>query len=228
MDTGAALAALLAWAATLDAPVAQAPAAIPERVVLTVDLADVSRGQDKAWLSRPAGASALDFALGLDAQGLAWVKFRQGGRIAAHPWTRLQPPGVEESFPGGRFLLRAAGSIVEARPLPEGGAVGATSLGELVELLYGTARRVRFEPVEYALAYESGESLPPSLCLVRRDREGRHWVTHRSLEELRGKVNWFLAVDGVLFGMRLEASALHFVSKPVPAGDWRAAEAPLR
>lgn len=184
-------------------------------VFLRLSLNEISRSQERAFVSHPVGRGSMEFALGFAPKYESWIKFRQGGKTAAHGLKRLET-GVEEDFPVERYRLTFGNGSVRAFPVrPPQEPQARVPMGEMLDSLYNKGLHVHFPYVEYAVLYEDGGVLPPSVALLRLDHEGTYWLTHKETKELKW-IFWFLAVDGTMYGMRLEGMDLVFHSKPVP------------
>ena len=50
---------------------------------------------------------------------------------------------------------------------------------------------------------------------MRRDQEGRYYYSLTGDVQAAAAPRWLLAVNGVLYGLKVEESALLFVAKPI-------------
>jgi len=233
MGTGAAFLSLLMTAQTVGVDLGRmdSPAAVPTAVplvqaapqpVLRLALADISRDQERAAQWHPVGRGQVGFVLALGPEDL-WAKLRQGDAAAAWPLPRLEG-GADADFPVEPYRFLYENGNIRALPLAEPQSPQAiVSVPSLLRGLYDASLRVLFTPVEYSVLYEDGALAPASITLLREDREGRLWATYKPVAEL-GKMHWFLAIDGVMFGMKLEGPELVFYSQPVPAKGFQARE----
>ncbi|MBI5240453.1 MAG: hypothetical protein HY926_08260 [Elusimicrobia bacterium] len=195
------------------APAAAQPAPKP---ILRVPLKEIVVQQERAAEQAQVGRGSIDFKLGLDPQADLWVKFKQGNRAAAHALADLEK-GVDERFPVEAYHFAVKDWIVRAYPLAQPQSPQANvSVAALLRQTYELAEHVRFEPVEYAMLFEDGGLVPASLSLVREDRNGVLQVTYNRLADVQKAVQWFLGVDGILYGMKVEGVDLVFYSEPVP------------
>ncbi|MBI4678562.1 MAG: hypothetical protein HY748_13370 [Elusimicrobia bacterium] len=71
-----------------------------------------------------------------------------------------------------------------------------------------------------------GGAIPASVSLIREDQQGRFWVTYGKASEVAAEIKWFVAINGVMYGMKLEAPNLVFYSKPVPPVSLNATRGP--
>lgn len=227
MDASPALSALLLSAqllgidsALLPAPQVPRPAAVraanpKQKEVLRLSLKEIVENQERAYASHPVGRGHVEFSLGLDPEADLWVKLRQDGRAVAHPLARLEA-GVDEDFPVEAYRFLYENGNIRALPLAEPRSPQAiVSVPGMLRNLYELSLHALFTPVDYAVLYEDGRLGPASVSLIREDHRGTFWITHKTLKEMQ-TVQWFLAVDGVMFGMRLAGDSLVFYSAPVP------------
>lgn len=202
----------LVLAAQLSGVPAPAPVDIP-KPILRLDLKEVARDQDRAWVPLQAGSRELFFSVGFGPEYELFVKVRQGGVTLALPQSKLEAKAVV-SLPAGRYRLEYEGGIVRAFALDEPGG-GQLFAGELIRSLYSAAVLVRLGVVDYAVLYEDGALIAKSATFLRQDQAGRFYLAYRDAAQL-SKIEWLLAVNGVMYGVRLEGGTLGFYSKPVP------------
>ena len=118
----------------------------------------------------------------------------------------------------GKLEPPAAVPMVQTAPKPVPQSPQAiVSVPGLLRELYEAALHALFTPVEYAVLYEDGALAPAAITLLREDREGRLWATYKPVAEM-GKMHWFLAVNGVMFGMKLEGGGTGLLF-PAGAGE---------
>lgn len=163
-------------------------------------LADVVAAQDSAC--KVVSGLRVCAAFGTDYE--TWIKVSQGGATLAFPESKLRQGA--DAF--GKRLSYARGVL----------AVGAEDV-EMIELLasiYAKAKRIRLGVVDYAVLYEDGALVPRSATFVRKDPEdGQFYIAWRPAAELQ-TYEWLLAVNGIMYGPRLEGAEMGFYSKPVP------------
>lgn len=207
---------------TLPAALADVP-----KPILRLSLKEIAQDQDRAFTDVPIGRTAVAFALGFDPEAELWVKVRQQGQNLAFPRAKLET-GVEADLPAERYkFLYENGAIRFFSAYDPQSPHSRVSVGELLRNLYNAAQLVVFSPVEYAVVYEPGGLVPASICLLRRDQAGTIWITHKTLEEM-ATIRWFLAINGMMTGMRLEGQDLVFYNKPVPPSPPAFADRALR
>ncbi|MCX5795856.1 MAG: hypothetical protein NTY77_10210 [Elusimicrobia bacterium] len=207
------------------APLAAQPA---PREVLRIPLQEIVSQADRAAESRQVGRGDIGFSLGLDPQADLWVKFRQGSRAAAHPVADLEQ-GLDEAFPVEAYHFAVKDWMIRAYPAAQPQTPQAdVSVAALLRRTYELAEHVLFTPVEYAVLYEDGGLVPGSVSLIREDAQGQLMVNYNKLADVQKEIQWFLGVNGVLYGMKVEGGQLVFYSEPVPPKTlWRAPERAL-
>lgn len=197
------------------APPAKASAPAPARTeIMRIPLSKIASMQKSAWVPRIVGMGTLELAASFDATGSLWIKLRSQGRASAYSRTELEK-GLTQTFPSGRFNLSFADDAISIIPVDPPGPKVSIQSNELVRALYDNAKRVRFDPVDYAVAYEDGSQGPASLSLIRVDENGLFWVNYHTLGEL-SQLSWFVGIDGILYGVKIDGDDLVFVSEPLP------------
>lgn len=198
-------------------PVAASPAEQPRHLV-SVPLAEIAAAAAAAEQTRPAGHGSIAFSAGLDPRANTWIKFRQEGRLIARSESDLTQ-GVRVSLPLGTYRFSVKADLLEAAPVDAPGTPSASlSISGLLLAAYTAAPHAAIAPLKYAMLYEDGSLIPASICLLRKDDNGILWATYAKVSELQ-RMQWFVAVNGVMYGMRIEGGALAFYAQPA-AQNW--------
>lgn len=185
--------------------------------ILRLSLSEIRRDQERAYERHAAGRGVLEFSAGFDPEAELWLKVRQHGVEAARDYATVQK-GFELELPVERYKFVLENGFVRAFPVaPPQSPQARASLPALIRGLYNAALQVEFSPIRYAIVHEPGlsDSVPASLCLIREDLQGRFWITHKTLAEMR-QIQWFVSINGLMRGMRIEGGELVFFSKPTP------------
>lgn len=190
----------------LSAP-APKPLDVPSPV-LRLDLAEVQRDQDRAWQDLQVGAHAVGLTAAFNEQAGLVIKLRQAGVTLSYHQSALVG-GKEIQLPRGRYKVWHENGIVRIFALDERGG-GQLFAMDLVRSLYNAAVIVRLGVVDYAVV--QGHD---SISFLRRDDAGRYYVAYRPAARL-ARIEWLLAVNGLMYGVRLEGASLAFYSKPLP------------
>lgn len=215
MSAPSALLSLIA-AAGLQAPQVQTPAA-PPAVVERVAVAEVEAAQAAAWFPLNAGGVSFAVQVGfLDAGSV--LKLRETRGIRRFSWPRLAQ-GVGLELDGRQLYLHHSENnrrLEVYLPLAFDAPSAVAPIAAVLDVQFERGRRLVIGPVRYAMFVEPGLGAEPGYGLLRRDAEGDFWVTHWTAREL-ADLRWFLAVDGTMYGFRLEGERLVLHAQPVPA-----------
>ena len=160
-----------------------------------------------------AGGASFELRIGLAADGDLPFSATQGGVTRTWGWDALEK-GVEADFPAGRFKASFDGRWLVLAPLG-GGAEGRVWVNSLLARYYDAAPHVPIDPVTWAVLVQGDPAAPEAVGLLRRDQEGNFFVAYRTRAEMAG-INWFVAINGQLYGMRPEKGLLTVYTKPVP------------
>lgn len=210
LAAGLALPARLPGAPTLRG-VAGGPVAGAPQPYLAVPLAEAVRLQEDAGQTVTLGGVEVHLGFALAPDGDLPVVFAQGGSRAAWSWAELEK-GQAADFPAGRLSARLDGRWLV---VSLGAAEQRVWLNALIARVYDGAARVKVPAVDYAVLVQGSAADPDAVGLLRRDGSGNFFVAYRTRAEMAG-INWFVAVNGTLYGMRPEKGLLIVYSKPLP------------
>jgi len=202
----------------LEAPAFESGIANSPQPILSLPLAEIRAAQNSSIIVREVDGVSLSFSA---ASGPEMLWLRVSGEDETHQWSwKTLSGGVSASF-GGKIVKISA----DDRGLINVGSVSFNLLDEMWRL-YGKAVHIRIDPVLYAVTYEDGSAgIPHSISLIRRDTQGMGWIAYRDSQRL-ATIHYFIAVNGVLYGMRLEGENLVFYAKPNTASAQRFEEHP--
>ena len=116
-------------------------------------------------------------------------------------------------YAGGELKVKEEnGTIVLTGP---GGGSAQTSSGELFDLLYANSTQVTFgDAVTYAVARNMAPlSMNQGTLTLRQGTDGLYYYSLTPDAQITGQPRWLLAVNGVVYGLRLDGPELAFVSK---------------
>ncbi|MFA6003293.1 MAG: hypothetical protein WC881_04420 [Elusimicrobiota bacterium] len=199
-------------------PITSAPVIMAEQpqLLVSVPLAEISAAANAAAVTQPVGRGQITFRAGLDPRANTWIKFQQDKIITAHPESELTG-GIQERFPAGTYRFAIKGDALHASPIAAPHTPAAqVSVSGLLHAAYNAAPHAAIAPLKYAMLYEDGSLIPASVCLLRKDDNGILWVTYAKAADLQ-RIQWFVAVNGVMYGMKLEGEALAFYAQTMPA-----------
>lgn len=184
----------------VDASAPQQP--VQPTPLFSVALADVVARQNAACRPMYQFDVCLAFGTGYE----TWFKFkRAGGATVAFSESQLREGRELE----GLRLSYAEGALtVGERKAP---------IAELLTAVYKGAERVRLGAlVDYAVLWEDGALVAKSATFLRQDQnDGTFYLAWRPAARLASH-EWLLAVNGIMYGPRLEGDVFRFYSKPVP------------
>jgi hypothetical protein len=202
-------------------PVGGAAAEGPQ-IVGQAPLKGISAGQNRAEMFRVLDKERLGFSLALGPDGYLWLRVRRGEAIKNFSLPSLEG-GVEADLGGVWYRFRLEGDRILARDRSQQ-AQAELSLSALVGALYDLGLHAAFGPVVYSMMYEDGAFFPEASGLLRKDSEGRYWVTYHRRDG--AKLHWFVAINGRMFGFRIEGTNLVFYAQSTDASALSESEIP--
>lgn len=187
------------------------------RKIASFTLEELERAREATWLDGQVGEGRLAFNLGFDMDKGVWFLAREGEAAAAFLLDELDAGQVRDLPSGPVELIRVQSGLVLVRPADrQTGPVANVSVPQLIQSAYAASPQLDLTAVRYSIVRDRGEGgRSPSITLLRRDGGGRLYFAHHSDAEL-AKIVWFVAIDGRLYGMKLDGPALSIYSKPVP------------
>ncbi|MCX5785034.1 MAG: hypothetical protein NTX59_05050 [Elusimicrobia bacterium] len=126
--------------------------------------------------------------------------------------------GVTFKYAGGELKIKEEnGTIILTGP---GGGSAQTSSSELFDLLYANSTQVTFgDAVTYAVARNMAPlSMNDGILTLRQGSDGLYYYSLTPDAQITGQPRWVLAINGVLYGLRLDGPELAFVSKAIEDG----------
>lgn len=194
--------------------------------VVQVPLKGVQAGMARATIFRQVGSGNLGFSVALMPDGYLGLRVREGGQARVYSIPELRS-GVLADLPSGSYRMAIDDrTTISIAQVGGRGAVAQVDLLNLVEALYRLGVHVNFSPVAYTVLYEDGSDVAEAGGLLRRDSNGMFWITHKTASELT-TIRYFVAINGTLYGMRLEKPWLVFYSKPSEASLMSNREKPV-
>lgn len=186
-------------------------------VISGVPLLELLAERDKAALPLTIGGKNFLASVVFDAEWNSWVTLKPaGGGLGAGAWKETDLAlGAVYNYNGLRLKLMKAGDTVSVEAA--GGEKAEFTVNSLFDRLYNDSRKIVFgEIVTYAV-FRNLEPLSEieGTVTLRVGSDGLYYfsVTRDSLIEKAPR--WLLAVNGVLYGLRVEEASLLFVSKPI-------------
>lgn len=185
-------------------------------IISGVPLLELLAERDKAALPLTIGGKNFLASVVFDAEWETWVTLKPaGGGLGAGAWKEADLAiGAVYNYGGLSLKLKKAGDTVSVEAA---GEKAEFTVNSLFDRLYNDSRKIVFgEIVTYAV-FRNLEPLSEieGTVTLRVGSDGLYYfsVTRDSLIEKAPR--WLLAVNSVLYGLRVEEASLLFVSKPI-------------
>ncbi|MEI7528288.1 MAG: hypothetical protein WCK76_05035 [Elusimicrobiota bacterium] len=126
----------------------------------------------------------------------------------------LLKEGVNYAYAGTKVAIKDEDGAIK---LAWQGGSAETSMAELFDLLYSSSASVTFgDAVTYALI----RNLEPltekeGTVTMRQGSDGLYYYSLTQDSEIEAAPRWLLAVNGVLYGLRIEDASLQFIAKQI-------------
>lgn len=178
-------------------------------------LLDLLAERYKAALPVEAGGAKFLATVMFDAEWEEWFVLKPEGCGAAGAWSAAAlKAGVQWESGGRKFSLRRDGDKVLIGAAAGGAEVSSSAL---FDLLYGKSRRVTFGGL---VTYAVVRNLEPlsereGTVTLRRGSDGLYYYSLTPDAAIEREPRWLLAVNGVLYGLRVDAASLLFVAKKI-------------
>ena len=185
-------------------------------VIGGVPLLDLLAARDKAALPLTIGGKNFLASVVFDAEWETWLTLKPAaGGLGAGAWKEADlAVGVTYKYDGLELKLKKAGDLVA---VTAGEEKAEFTVNALFDKLYGESLKFTFaDTITYAV-FRNLEPLSEieGTVTLRVGSDGLYYfsVTRDSLVEAAPR--WLLAINGVLYGLRVEEASLLFVSKPI-------------
>lgn len=181
--------------------------------------------RDKA--SQPVTVAGKNFlaTVVFDAAWDAWFSLKPVNGLGAGAWkeTDLAAGAVYKCDGLVLSVKETDGVVLVTAP---GGEKAEVAVNALFDRLYNDSMRVTFGGAVTYAAFRNLEPLSEDegTVTMRRDQEGRYYYSVTSDAVVASAPRWLLAVNGVLYGLRVEESSLLFVAKPIELAGARLPE----
>lgn len=190
-----------------------------------VPLLDLLAARDK--VSQPVAIGGKNFlaTIVLDAAWDTWFSLKPVKGLGAGAWKETDlAAGAVYKHDGLELLVKETDGVVTiAAP---GGEKTEVSVNALFDELYNDSMKVTFgDAITYAV-FRNLEPLAENegIVTMRRDQEGLYYYSLTGDAQVTAAPRWLLAVNGVLYGLKVEESSLLFVAKPIEMKGARAPE----
>ena len=185
-------------------------------VIGGVPLLDLLAERDKAALPLTIGGKNFLASVVFDADWETWVTIKPaGGGLGAGAWKETGLAlGAVYNYDGLALKLKETGGTVSVEAA--GGEKAEFTVNSLFDRLYNDSMKFTFGIITYSV-FRNLEPLSEieGTVTIRMGSDGLYYfsVTRDSLVESAPR--WLLAINGVLYGLRVEEASLLFVSKPI-------------
>jgi hypothetical protein len=185
------------------------------QVIGGAPLTDLLADRYKAALPLELGGARYFATVMFDAEWNEWftLKPEGGGTAAAWPYKMLEAGVVCEC--GGRELrLRKAGDAIH---IESRSGRTEVSVNSLFDLLYGKSVKITFGGLVPYAVFRNLEPLSEGegTVALRLGSDGLYYYSLTPDKNIEGGPRWLLAVNGVLYGLRIADGSLLFVSKKI-------------
>lgn len=178
-------------------------------------LTDMLAARYRAALPLETGGARFLATVMFDAAWEEWFVLKPEGCGAAGAWSyKTLEAGVAWSAAGREFRLKKTGDTVAVVSAAGAAEVSVTAL---FDLLYDKSLKVTFGGlVTYAL-FRNLEPLSEGegTVTLRRGSDGLYYYSLTPDANIAEQPRWLLAVNGVLYGLRLEEGSLLWISKEI-------------
>lgn len=182
-----------------------------------VPLLDLLAARDKAALPLTIGGVKFLASVVFDAEWETWVTLKPaGGGLGAGAWKEAAlAQGAVYKYKDLELKLRESAGVVSVEAA--GGEKAEFAVNELFDRLYNDSMKFTYAGTVTYSVFRNLEPLSETegTVTLRIGSDGLYYfsVTRDSLIEKAPR--WLLAINGVLYGLRLEEASLLFVSKPI-------------
>jgi len=178
-------------------------------------LLDLLADRYKAALPLELGGARFLATVMFDADWNEWFTLKPEGGGAAAAWSyKMLEAGVVYEHGGRELKLKKTGDTVVAES--KAGKTGV-SLAGLFDLLYEKSMKVTFGGIVTYAVIRNLEPLSEGEGTVslRLGSDGLYYYSLTPDKSIEDGPRWLLAVNGVLYGLRVEDGSLLFVSKQI-------------
>lgn len=179
-------------------------------------LLDLLAARDKASLPVTLGGKEFLATVVFDAAWDTWFSLKPVNGLGAGAWKETDlAAGAVYKHGGLTVLVKETDGVVQLA-VP-GGEKTEVSVNALFDKLYDDSMKVTFgDAVTYAV-FRNLEPLAEveGSVTMRRDQEGQYFYSVTPDAQVSAAPRWLLAVNGVLYGLKVEEGSLLFVGKPI-------------
>lgn len=178
-------------------------------------LLDLLAARDKASLPLELGGREFLASVVFDAGWEAWFTLKPAAGLGAGAWKEDDlAAGVVYKYGDLVLNIKKSGDAVS---IVSAAGAAEISMNGLFDLLYGKSMKVTFGG---AVTYAVFRNLEPltegeGTIALRVGSDGLYYYSLTPDRNIEAYPRWLLAVNGVLYGLRVDAGSLLFVSKEI-------------
>jgi hypothetical protein len=181
-----------------------------------VPLLDLLAARDK--VSQPVTIAGKNFlaTVVFDAAWDTWFSLKPVSGLGAGAWKETDlAAGAVYKYGGLELLVKETDGVVTI--LGQDGSKAEVAVNALFDRLYNDSTRITFGG---AVTYAVFRNLEPlsedeGTVTMRKDDQGLYYYSITSDAQITSAPRWLLAINWVLYGLKVEESSLLFVSKPI-------------
>ncbi len=178
-------------------------------------LLDLLAARDRASLPVEIGGRKFLASVAFDAAWETWFTLKPAAGLGAGAWMEADlAEGAVYNYGDLKVVIRKAGDIVT---LESAGLKNEISVNALFDLLYEKSPKVTFGGIVTYAVFRNLEPRTESEGSVslRVGSDGLYYYSLTPDRNIEAYPRWLLAVNGVLYGLRVDAGSLLFVSKAI-------------
>ena len=179
-------------------------------------LLDMLAARDKVSQPLAIGGQKFLATVVFDAAWDTWFSLKSASGPGAGAWKESDlAAGAVYKYNGLELNLKETDGVVTVAS--SGGESADVAVSGLFDRLYDGSLRITFgDAVTYA-AFRNLEPLTETegTATMRRDDDGVYYLSVTPDSQIAAGPRWLLAVNGVLYGLRVEDASLLFVSKRI-------------
>lgn len=178
-------------------------------------LLDLLAARDAASLALELGGRKLLASVVFDADWNAWFTLKPVSGLGAGAWRESDlAAGVVYRYGGLELNIKKAGDAISIDSAAGGAEI---SMSGLFDLLYEKSMKVTFGGMVTYAVFRNLEPMTEDegTIALRAGSDGLYYYSLTPDRNIADYPRWLLAVNGVLYGLRVDAGSLLFVSKKI-------------
>lgn len=179
-------------------------------------LLDLLAARDKASLPLTIGGKNFLATVVFDANWDSWFALKPAAGLGAGAWKETDlAQGAVYEYQDLELKLKETDGVVSIET--PGGVKTEVVINELFDRLYNDSLKITFGGIVTYAVFRNLEPLSETegTVTLRVGSDGLYYFSVTSDSLIGAAPRWLLAVNGVLYGLRIDAASLLFVSKPI-------------